>query len=243
MKIGALPETAKERDERLLEEWKREPMGWTKDQKLSELLKSLAGPINSAINTYRGAPLPGPVLELEGKRIAVQAAKEWDRYKGTSLASYVGTMVRQRLYRYVSTHQNIARIPEEQVRRIGKFQDALGELSGRYGREPTTDEIADHMGVPVAHVARLRKSLRQDLLESGTDSFDDHQHDPDFERAQLAYYQLTQQEKQVFDYLLGAHGQPKLKPSEIARRLGVAAPRISAIKKAIANKLGPYLQP
>lgn len=236
------PTTLRDRDEILLAEWDK-ATGFNKDQKLDELLRALSGAIGSAVNTYRASPLPFSTLELEGKRLAVHAIRSWDKSKGTSLASYVGTHIRQRLYRFVAEHQNVARMPEAQVRQVGNFNRAVEDLRGRYGSEPSTTQIADYMHLPVSHVTRLRKSLRQDLLESAGEAMalEDHTRDPSFEKVSLAYYSLSEQEKSVFDYLLGAHGQPRLSPRDIASRLGVTAPRVSKIKATIARKLEPYL--
>jgi len=239
-----LPETMAEKDERLLTDWKKTSVGYQKEQKLSALLQNLSGAIGTAVNSYRGAPLPFSVLEMEGKRQAIQAIQEWDRTKGMSLASYVTTMVKQRLYRYVSTYQNVARIPEGQVLQIGPMREAMTDLSSKLGREPTIDELADHLGLPVKHVVRLRKNLRSDLLEEGggLDNIEGYQTDPNFERAMMAYYQLSTQEKLVFDYSLGAHGQPKLKAGEIATKLKISNGRVSQLNTSIANKLKPYLE-
>lgn len=239
----ALPETPRERDERLLAEWRKTAYGYQRDQKMSELLQSLSGAIGTAVNSYRGAPLPQPALEMEAKRQAVQAIQEWDKSKGMSLASYVTTMVKQRLYRYVSTYQNVARIPEGQVLKIGPLREAMTDLTAKFGREPTTHELADHMKLPVKHVVRLRKNLRKDLLEEGggMDNIEAYETEVGFERAMLAYYQLTDMEKHVFDYSLGAHGQPKLSPGEIATKLKISNGRVSQLKTSIANKLKPYL--
>jgi DNA-directed RNA polymerase specialized sigma subunit len=58
----------------------------------------------------------------------------------------------------------------------------------------------------------------------------------------LGFYGLNDQEKQVFDFSLGAHGQPKLKAGEIAERLKISPARISAIKENVGNKIRPYLR-
>lgn len=248
-----MSETPAQRDERLYEDWRDAPMGWSKDQAFDRLTKSLEPAVMSAANTYRAAPVPTQTMELEAKRLAGQAIKDWDPKAGMTLASYIGTMVRQRLYRWVTQHQNVARLPEAQVGQIGHFQLAVNDLSSRFGREPTTDELADHMGIAVKHVSRLRKSLRSDLIASNLmdadgdegslgDSIEDIPHDPDYERAMLGYYGLNAQEKSVFDYSLGAHGQPKLKAGEIAVRLKLSPARISAIKEAVGSKIRPYLR-
>ncbi len=248
-----MSETPAQRDERLFDEWRDAPQGWSKDQAFDRLMKSLEPAIVSAANTYRAAPLPTQTMLLEAKRLAGQAAKDWDHKSGMSLASYVGTMVRQRLYRWVTQHQNVARMPEAQVGQIGHFQLAINDLSSRLGREPTTDEVADHMAIHPRFVSRLRRALRSDLIASNTmdaegdegsvaDSIEDIPHDPDYERAMLGYYSLTAQEKQVFDYSLGAHGQKKMKPGEIATTMKLSPARISALKESVGNKIRPYLR-
>ncbi len=239
----AVPESLEDRDERLIKQWKTAPAGWSKDKALTELLAALAAPIGMAVNQYKAAPLPAATLELEAKRLAVEALGEWKPGMGTKPASFVRTRVGQRLFRYVSEHQNVGRLPEEQIRTIGGYRTAITDLSARLGREPTTHELADHLSLPVTRITRLRKSLRAELLESteGMDELEDFKHDPQYEQAMLAYYSLTDQQKVVFDYLLGGHGQQKLKPGDIATKLKISPARVSAIKQEIAAKLSPYL--
>lgn len=240
-----IAETAQERDLRLWRTWKA-ATGYAKEQALRELLTALAGPIGTALQAYRGAPMPSATMELEARRFAVAALNDFDPVQSLNLSSFVITRVKQDLFRYVGTYQNVARIPENQARLIAPLRDATATLTQRYGREPTTEELADHMSVPVAHVARLRRSLRADLLDdSGEETglvLDSLQHDPDYERAMLAYYSLTDEEKQVFDYSLGAHGQPRLKPGEIARRMRISNVRVSQLKSRLADKLAPYVR-
>jgi DNA-directed RNA polymerase sigma subunit (sigma70/sigma32) len=217
--------------------WKTTRDTFRKERALAEVLRLLQPAIGSSVAIYRAAPLPQVTLELEAKRMAVEATR------GASLATHVGNYVRGKLYRYVSTYQNPARLPEEQVRRIGQFQTAVSSLTEQMGREPTTQELSEHMVLPMAHVARLRTSLRPARLASDIEEeeLELTAADPDFERAMLAYYSLTDMEKQVFDYSLGAHGQPRLSPGDIAKRLKVSAPRVSALKGSMAAKLRPYL--
>jgi RNA polymerase primary sigma factor len=235
--------TFQSREQQAYSDWKSATSGWAKDQALEKLLKTLDGPIHAAINVFRAAPMPQATMELEAKRIAVQAIKGWDSSAGMTLGPYVGTQVRQKLYRYVATYQNVGRIPEEQVGQIGKLNVAIEGLGEKLGREPTTEELADHLAIPTAHVARLRKSLRKDIFESSVEEegFEAVKSDLNFERAMMAYYGMNDQEKQVFDFALGAHGQPKLSPGDMAKRLGVGNSRISALKESVARKIQPYL--
>jgi RNA polymerase nonessential primary-like sigma factor len=238
----SLTETAEQRDIRLIREWKG-AMGYQKDQKLGEILKSMGGVIGSVVNQYRAAPVPFQTLELEAKRQTAMALKEWQPGMGTKPSTFLRTRLQQRLYRYVTEHQNTARIPEEHVRRIGSYNSAMADLTDRFGREPSTHEIADHMGIPVRQVSRLRKMLRSDLTQNDENSLimDDYRHDPEYEHAMMGYYSLTEQEKSVFDYLTGSHGQAQMNATQVAAKMKLSKQRVSNLRKSIGKKLGKYM--
>ena len=241
--LPVLPETPPERDKRLLKEWKS-AYGLKKDKALSELLDNLHGPIMTAVNQFSGASMPKITMELEAKRHAIGALENYNPEAGMSLSSYVTTIVKQKLYRYVGTYANVARIPEHHLREIGPLNEATTDLTMRFGREPTVHELADHLGVTPSRVTGLRKLLRKDLTEEGgggVDQYEAFEHDPDFERASLAYYSMSDAEKLVFDYSLGAHGKERASTNEIASTLKLSAGRISQLRKSIADKIKPYL--
>lgn len=244
MALSKLDETVKEKDERLLQEWKQAPAGFDKERRLSALLSNFGGSIGFGLNSFRGAPLPMATMELEAKRIAAEAFNDYSPTAGMSLSSFITTRVKQRLSRYVGTYQNVARLPEHQIQQIGPLREAVADLTSRWNREPTTEELADHLGLPVKHITRLRKNLRQDLMAEtgGLDATDTYETDPDYAKAMMVYYSLNTQEKQAFDFLLGAHGQPRLSASEIATRLKISAGRVSQLKTSIADKVQPYLK-
>lgn len=242
--IPAAPETLPERDARLLAAWKAAPLGFAKDRAATALLSALGGSIGTALNAFRGAPMPQATVELEAKRYALEACASFNPVAGMTLSNYVITNVKQRLYRYVATHANVARLPEAQVAQIGSLREATTDLTNRFGREPTAHELSDYMSIPVAHVTRLRSGLRADLLESGPGNLADEaamHTDPNFEAAMMAYYSFTPNEQQVFDFSVGTHGQPQLSTNEIAKRMNVSAARISQLKKTLADKIRPHL--
>lgn len=237
----SLPEETSS-DEGLWRSWKA-ASGYRRQQLLEQLLDRFMGSIMSAVRAYQAAPLPYSVLQTEGVRVAAEAFEKFDPKHGVALSTYVHNYVRQRLNRYVIEHQNIARIPEYTALQIGALRQAEQELAERLQRPPTTDEIADHMGISVKQVARIRKSQRTSLLEGSldADTLDTYMSDRNFERVMLAYYALTPEEKLVFDYSLGAHGQPRLPAAEIAKKLGVSNARISQLRASLARKIQPYL--
>jgi DNA-binding CsgD family transcriptional regulator len=90
-------------------------------------------------------------------------------------------------------------------------------------------------------VENVRKQLRKESLESSLDDISGYEADPNYERTMLAYYSLTPDEKSVFDYSTGSHGQPKLSPGDISLRMKISPGRVSQYKTQIANKIKPYL--
>lgn len=223
-----VPETAQQKDERLLRDRKAT---------VEELLQNFSGAIYTAINAYRSSSMPFSVLELTGKKLALEAFASWTP-GGMAPASYITTYVKQRLQRYVIQNQNTARLPEGQAQKAIAYHRATNELEQQMGRPPSSTEIASHMGVTMPQLTKVRRLIRSEGLQD--DDFEALAHDPDFERASVAYYQLTRQEQQVFDYSMGAHGQQKLSTNDIAARLEVSAARVSTIKKRIAEKLEEY---
>lgn len=235
-------DTPAARDARLFTTWKK-AVGFEKEQALAELLSNLSGSIGVAINSFRGSALPMQALELQARTFAVEALKEYDPARSTSLGTYITTAVKQKLYRYVGTYQNAARIPEHHIQKIGPYREAVADLNTKFGREPTTHEVADHLGVPISHVTELQGLIRKDLLEfgGGLDDIAQFEHDPDYEKAMMAYYSLTPDEQNVFDYSLGAHGKPKTSNNEIAKKLGISAGRVSQLRTSIGKKINAYL--
>jgi len=228
-------------DEELLERGKT-ARGFEKEQAAERLLLRLHGSIMTSVNVYRAAPIPLPVLELEAKRIALEACADYQAGRGATLATYVTTTVRQRLSRYVTQNQNVARMPEHIVRSIGPVQAAERALTSRLHRDPTTDEIADHLAVPVTQVSKIRTMMRRDLSDSGFENLEAFSADPNYERSMLAYYSLAPEEKLVFDYSTGAHGQPKLRNAEMAQRMNLSPSRVSQLKAQVATKLKQYVR-
>lgn len=220
------------------EAWKKSPYNAKTTQ---DLLDQMNGPIMTAVNIFRTASLPLPLLELEAKRQALEALKDYQPSYGTNMASYVTTMVKQRLSRYVMTNQNVVRIPEYTSRNVGSVLTAEKGLTEKFGRMPTPIEVSDHLSLPLKDVIRTQASLHRERLESALDDISSADADPNFERLMLAYYSLNPDEQHVFDYSTGSHGKPKLKSGEIATKLNLSAGRVSQIKEQIANKVKPYL--
>jgi RNA polymerase sigma factor (sigma-70 family) len=208
---------------------------------MEPLLDSLQPLVNKRIRQFQGVPIQREVLRAEANRKVIGGLRRFDPEKA-QMHTFL-THELKGVRRYVQHHQNLSRIVEERANKIGDYQRSYSTLADQFDREPTAHELADHMKVSVKTVTRLQGELRQDLLASGAmeDPFVDET-PRSREVLKLIPYELTPTEMQVFEYLTGYGGKPKLTSTgEIARRLGWSDSKVSQVKNSISQKIRKYL--
>lgn len=230
----------RKRQQHELEMWNTWQQNGHKKKHLRPLLRSLKPFINHKANAYahRLRDIPPAAVRAEFTNQAVEALKKFDPNRGTKLTTYLTPQLKK-AQRYVATYQNMARIPETRVYKIGELQNAEAALDEELGRAPTQLELADRLKWSPRLVGTLQKELVRDyptgMNDSGT--FTPSRQD---EVMRLLPYELTNEERSVFEYIYGVGGKPKLGPGAIARKLGMSAPKVSRLKKAIAQKYARY---
>ena len=231
---------AVERREREAKLWS----AWKEDKRpdvLEPLLSSFRPMIRSAVRKWSGGGIPDPVLTAKAEVFAVRAFGSFDPSKDASLGTHVFNNV-QRLSRVVTSNQNVARIPEHRVAKIGTYKNVRSHLEGELDREPTSSEMATQLGWSLKDVNRMESSLRQDLLVS-EDVLGDYyapgwqQDERDRDLVDFIYYELDAREKTVFEYLTGKYGKPKKTAREIAKTMGVSDATVSRLRKSIERKI------
>ncbi|KKN98647.1 hypothetical protein LCGC14_0147590 [marine sediment metagenome] len=221
----------------LYDTWKQAP---TK-QNLTPLMKSLSNITN--MYTQRHATswaIPRSAVEAEVKIKTLQALNTFDPSYGVKLSTHLQHQLKS-VGRFIKKYNNFGKIPEQRQRRIGEFKRAKTELHDMHGREPTTQEMSEFMSWPMSEVALLEIEIRADITggeETGAVTTFERSKDSDI--LKLIYYELTPEEKLVYEYTLGAHGKQELGTTAIAKQLNMAAAKVSRIKKKIANKMQVY---
>jgi RNA polymerase nonessential primary-like sigma factor len=211
----------------------------TKDpQKLGQLLDSVHPIIVTTVKRFESVPLPPSALIAEAKKHAINAFASFDPKGGASLGTHVHNHL-QGVNRFVYEHQNIGRIPEHRIVQIGTFQSVKSELKDKLGRDASATEIGDELNWSHAEVERMERELKREVPESAVK-------DVDFSFAQTTdaqrvlsfiYYELSPQEKVVFEYLTGWAGKPKLDDHAIGSKIGATRERVKKIKAHIAAKI------
>ena len=223
--------------------WKKWKENGEKPQDLKPLLQSFKPLIRSRANSWASrADLPPAAVHFEFNKQAVNALKSYNPDKGTALGSWVTTNLRK-AQRWVSQYQDPTRFQENRYYKTGAWDNAVATLDDQLGREPTTREIAEHLGWSEAEAGRMESEKRKTLFSTGFEGYDPTSIMPsrDAEKLRLIRYELLDPDMlQVFDYTVGTNGKPQLRPGEIAKKLNMSPSKVTRIRKAIAKKLGEY---
>ncbi len=185
--------------------------------------------------------VPESAFHAELQEHLVRAFETYDP-KRAALTTHVNQRV-QKAKRYTGRYQNMAYIPPGKTRYIGQIQIAQNNLQQDLGREPTHDEIADHIGLPVKKVQQIISAQRKDIPGSAWES------DPlpqalsrEHEVLGLLHYELTPDEKEIYEYVLGINGKPLIQSTgQLATKFGKSPSRISHLKTSIINKYKSFL--
>ena len=133
---------------------------WKKDEdpyKLNELLTSYKPMIKSTVKKWSGGGISDSVLRAKAEVQAVKAFKSYDPNKGAKLGTHVFNNM-QKVSRLVYENQNISRIPEHRITKVGTYNNVKSFLEGKLDREPTQAELASELGWSLKDVSWLSSS-------------------------------------------------------------------------------------
>ncbi len=193
--------------------------------------------IHANIAKWKGI-VPDAVLFAHGKNYAIQGFKTYDPSKGANINTHLYNNISQ-LSRLIYQNQNASSIPENLIQQIGRIKQAKNYLTDELNREPTNEEIADHMHQPVAHIQKTLKYNRADLIN---DSDRDVKQETvkDYTKANeiFSYRQgLPDKEKKQFDALTGFGNAKVLAPGEFGQKFKLKPYEVSRLKAHFAKGL------
>ena len=249
--IGTVPLLSSEEE---LELAKRVVEGDKKNKKrLSEANLRL---VVSIAKRYLGRGMHFLDLIQEGNLGLMKAVEKFDYTKGFKFSTYATWWIRQAITRAIADQARTIRIPVHMVETMNKVRRVSGQLLHNNGREPTPEEVAEELNMPVEKIREIMRASQDPLsLETPIGEEDDtHLGDmvPDGDalapveeashvllREQLmdVLGTLTPRERKVLQMRFGISGGRPHTLEEVGKEFDVTRERIRQIEAKALRKL------
>lgn len=258
--IGRTP-LLKQDQEKNLARLKDEGSDSDKQEAKQKLIEANLRLVVSVARRYSQSSGGITLLDLiqEGNLGLIRAVDKYDYKTGFKLSTYATWWIRQAISRAIADKSRLIRLPVHINETLGRVRRRSRELASLHGREPTVQELADDLKMPMEKVTQLMTmgnapvSLDQPMGEEGDSSLgdlveDDHGVDPDQQAAEIsmqtavqnALKQLPERERKIIELRFGLDkeggGQPRTL-EEVGQQLGVTRERIRQIEAKVLRKL------
>ena len=205
---------------------------------------------------YAGQGLPLLDLINEGNIGLMKGVERFNPAKGAKLSTYAAWWIKQAIRRALSHQSKTIRLPDHVVDKLAHMRRAEMRLHEILDREPTDEELAEHVDLDTRRVRAYRQASQAPVsLDAPLDGEDSHQvaeiiadpnaaapfarlvKDTDAELIREVLAALSERERKIVALRFGLNNGAPQTLEEIGERFGVTRERIRQIQVEALKKL------